>query len=301
MADQTTTTLMDPAVRQAWQSNLGYAQQVANQLGPQGYAGFDPLYQQGESQMLAAGQGLGTSNLNTAADLTRAAGAYAPMAMGPDQSMIQGYFNPYQSQVVNNTMQQLEQQRQQAMNTTNQQALQAKAFGGSRQGVAQALSNQAWGQTAANTMANLNMQGWQQAQNLAQQAAMANQSAGLQGAQMRLGAASQLGNIGQQQTAQQVADAQRMMQLGTSRQQLAQQQMDAQRNLNLQRLGIMQSALGQQPANLGQSTTSPMYQNTGANILGGALLGSQLGGMKGMEWLGTGMGAGLGGLLGLLG
>jgi len=61
--------------------------------------------------------------------------------------------------------------------------------------------------------------------------------------------------------------------------------------LNLERLGIMQGALGLQPANLGGSTTQPMYRNTGANILGGA--------MGGYSMFGP-MGAAGGALLGLL-
>lgn len=297
MADQTITQQIDPAVRQAWMTNMGYAQNVANNLGVQQFAGFDPIYQQGEAQALAASQGIGTGNVNTAADLTRSLGAYTPTSVGPDQAMIQGYFNPYQQAVTNATMQQLGSAQQQALNQANQQAMQAKAFGGSRQGVAQALSNQAWGQQAANTLSNLNYQGWNQAQNLAQQAALANQSAGLQGAQFRLGAANQLGNLGQQQYQNQLAGAQTAMSLGGARQQLAQQQLDAARNLGMQRLGIMNQALGVSPANMGGSTTSPMYQNRGSGVLGGALAGASLGGALG---IGSGWGALAGGLLGLL-
>jgi len=78
---------------------------------------------------------------------------------------------------------------------------------------------------------------------------------------------------------------------------MQQQQLDAQRNLNLERLGIMQGALGLNPANLGGSSTQPMYQNTGANIMGGALGGASLAPLLGM---GAGTGAGIGALLGLI-
>jgi len=91
-----------------------------------------------------------------------------------------------------------------------------------------------------------------------------------------MGAAQQLGQMGQAQTAGQYQGGQAMMGLGQQRQAAAQQQLDAQRNLNLERLGIMQGALGLQPANLGGSTTQPMYQNTGANILGGAMMGNAI-------------------------
>ena len=38
----------------------------------------------------------------------------------------------------------------------------------------------------------------------------------------------------------------------------------------------MQGAVGLQPGNLGGSTTSPTYQNTGASMMGGAMMGNML-------------------------
>jgi hypothetical protein len=68
----------------------------------------------------------------------------------------------------------------------------------------------------------------------------------------------------------------------------------------LQRLGIVQSSLGAQPANLGGTVSTPMYSNPAAGALGGALAGAQLAGMPGMAAAGlTGpMGLIAGGLLG---
>jgi phage tail tape-measure protein len=77
-----------------------------------------------------------------------------------------------------------------------------------------------------------------------------------------------------------------------------QQQMDAIRNIGLQRLGIVQSSLGATPANLGGTVQTPMYSNTGAGLLGGALAGAQLG--SAIPGVGTAIGAVGGGLLGLL-
>jgi len=84
------------------------------------------------------------------------------------------------------------------------------------------------------------------------------------------------------------------------RQALAQARLDAARNLELERLGIRQSALGMQPANLGGTTTSPIYRNTGASALGGALSGGMLGNLIGGP-TGALYGALGGGTLGLLG
>lgn len=150
-----------------------------------------------------------------------------------------------------------------------QRATAARAFGGSRQGVAQSLTNEAALQQAARTSALLRQQGFGQAAQLAQQA----RQIGRQGAMDVIG-------------------------LGGARQQLQQQQMDALRNIGLERLGISQGALSGQLPNLGMTQTSPLYRNTGSSILGGSLIGSQIG--KGIEGVGAGWGAGIGGLLALL-
>jgi phage tail tape-measure protein len=85
---------------------------------------------------------------------------------------------------------------------------------------------------------------------------------------------------------------------GGARQALDQQQMDAIRNIGLQRLGVVQSSLGAQPANLGMQATTPYSQNVGAGALGGALAGAQLGSV--VPGIGTAIGAIGGGILGLL-
>jgi hypothetical protein len=69
--------------------------------------------------------------------------------------------------------------------------------------------------------------------------------------------------------------------------------MDAIRNIGLQRLGVVQSSLGAQPANLGMQSTTPQYSNPAAGALGGAAAGFKLSG-------GNPLGAVAGGILGLL-
>jgi hypothetical protein len=94
--------------------------------------------------------------------------------------------------------------------------------------------------------------------------------------------------------------------LGLSQQQMLQQyeqqKLDAARNLGLERLNVAQGALSLQPANIGGSTTTPLYQNTAASALGGALggatLGKLIGGTANPEY--AGYGAAAGGLLGFL-
>ena len=94
--------------------------------------------------------------------------------------------------------------------------------------------------------------------------------------------------------------------LGLSQQQLQQQyeqqKLDAARNIGLERLNVAQGALSLQPANIGGSTTTPIYQNQTASALGGALggatLGKLIGGTANPEY--AGYGAVAGGLLGFL-
>ena len=222
-------------------------------------------------------------------------------AIRPDAELIQQYYNPYQEQVIETGLSDLEKARQSAVQQIGEQAQRARAFGGSRQAVAEALTSGKYGEQAGNLIANLRAQGYNQALGAAQQQQLANQAAGLSGAQFRLGAAQQLGGLGQQQQAQDYLAAQTMMGLGGARQQLSQQQLDAARNLGLQRLGVMSGALGLQPANLGGTTSTPYYTNPGAGALGGALAGAQLAGMAGMPaFLTPGVGAGVGALLGLI-
>ena len=136
-------------------------------------------------------------------------------AADPTQLM-SGYQNPYESQVVQQTLADIGQAQDIALNQMGAQAEAANAFGGSRQGVAEAQTRLGYGKQAANTIGQLRQQGFNTALAAAQNQAAAqnaasqfgaqagmtaqqlNQMAGLQGAQQRLGAASQLGNLGRQ-------------------------------------------------------------------------------------------------------
>lgn len=289
----TTSTQVDPQVKASYLGNVDYARQTANQMGARQFAGFDPLYQQGEAQAIAAANGVGRQQLGMAGELTGAVAGYSPTAIRPDAALTQQYFNPFEQQVVDTSLRDLESARQRAVQQMGQQAMASKAFGGSRHGVAEALTSGEYGKQAGSMISNLRNQGYQQALQLAQQQQLANQAAGLQGAQFRLGAAQQLGQLGQSQTAADMLAAQSLMGLGGARQQLAQQQMDAARNLGLERLGIMQSALGLQMPGMGTTsqTTTPQYTNPASGALGGALAGYQMFG----PWGAVG-----GGLLGAL-
>lgn len=211
----TSSTSVDPQIKEAYLRNLEEARQTAAGLGTRQFAAF-PEY---------------------------------------STNMVQKYMNPYQQEVIDASMADLNRQRQMQQMRDLNTATQAKAFGGSRQGVAQALTNEAYDRTAASTLANLRNQGFTQAQGIALQQEQARQA-------------------------------------------YEQQRLDAARNLGLERLNIASGALGLQPANLGGTQTTPIYRNTGATALGGALGGATLGKMIGPEY--AGYGALAGGLLGFL-
>ena len=309
----TSTSSIDPQIKEAFLANFQQAQGVAGALPVQQFAGYNPMYQAGEEALVNAGlAGPGISGTDLAAQMAAYGGVYQPAQISAQQTnlgmtgpgSIGSYMNPFTEQVRTNALADLESARRAAIQQTGERATQARAFGGSRQGVAEALTNQGFAKQAATLGTTLNEQAFNQAMAMQQAdiarrsaADIANQQAGLQGAQLRLGGASQLGNLAAQQQALRLGGAQAVMGAGGARQALDQQQMDAIRNIGLQRLGVVQSSLGAQPANLGMVATTPYSQNVGAGLLGGALAGSQLAGTLGVT---AGTGAGLGALAALI-
>jgi hypothetical protein len=242
----TTTQAIDPQLKAAYLENLGQARSVASALPVRQFADFNPLYMAGEEQVVNQ--------------------SLTPFS-GQD---INAFMNPYQQDVIDRSLGDIETSRQMADLRDRQAATGAKAFGGSRQGVQAALTNASALKQAADLSANMRQQGYGQAANLAQYA-----------------------------RAQNIQGGQNVMNLGGARQQLLQSQMDALRNIGTEKLGITSAALSGGVPNLGMSTTTPYSKNVGAGALGGALYGAQLGSV--IPGLGTGIGAGIGGLLGLLG
>jgi hypothetical protein len=301
----TSTSSIDPQIKEAFLANFQQAQGVAGALPTQQFAGYNPMYQAGEEALVnTALAGPGITGTDLAAQMAAYGGVYQPSQITAQQTnlgmtgpgSIGSYMNPYTEMVRKNALGDLESARQAAIQQTGERANAARAFGGSRQGVAEALTNQGFAKQAATLGTTLNEQAFNQAMAMQQAdigrmsaADIANQQAGLQGAQLRLGGASQLGNLAAQQQALRLGGAQAVMGAGGARQALDQQQMDAIRNIGLQRLGVVQSSLGAQPANLGMQSTTPQYSNPAAGALGGALAGGKLFGP---------MGAVAGGLLG---
>ena len=191
------------------------------------------------------------SNFN----VNRAAAGGLQQAMANTQSAanapnVAQFANPYSQMVTGQALSDLERQRQMAVNQTGAQAGQAGAFGGSRHGVAEGLTNEAFAREGARTFGNLQHQGF----NTALGAAQSQQ-------RTQLGAASQMGQLGQQafNTSQAIQDQQ--MRQGMMQQAMQQQLIDAARQQYQGYAGAPQAALSAPLAALGVAPT-PQTQTT---------------------------------------
>jgi hypothetical protein len=91
-------------------------------------------------------------------------GSYTPTS----GAQIQTYMNPYLDNVVRTSLGALDHTRQMAINDVADRAQSAHAFGGSRHGVAEGITNDGFGNQAATLSANLYNSGYGQALSAAQ-------------------------------------------------------------------------------------------------------------------------------------
>ena len=235
--------------------------------------------------------------------------------VNPSALNVGQYMNPFTQNVINSGLQSLDIQRQQALNQVGDQALRTGAFGGSRQGISEGVTNAGSAMQAGQLASQLQAQNFAQAQQAAQndinrnlQAQLANQQAGLSGAGLNLTAANNLGTLAAQGqnsflqgaaaglTGQEAIQANQQAQLDAAKQAYTEQQ-----QFPLQQLQIPLQALGATPYGGTTTQTSPgPTSNLGLSALGGGLAGARIGSML-LPGVGTGIGAIGGGLLGLLG
>ena len=187
-------TLSQFQQRQDQAKQFDITQQSMGKLAPQ-IAGQDALQQAAYAQATDPTYGLGAyqpyaAKAATAAD---AAGALTgPMT----QAQRTAYMSPYQQDVIDATMTEFDQQAQMRANEQAAAALGTPgAYGGGREGVQRAQYQTASDRNRAALLAQLNQQGFQQAQagrqqDFANQQALATQQAGL-GTQA-------MGNVGRQ-------------------------------------------------------------------------------------------------------
>jgi hypothetical protein len=123
---------------------------------------------------------------NVSAERVGTTFGYTPKDVAAQAALggINQYINPYTQNVIDTSMADLERQRMMQQNQLGAQASAAGAFGGSRQGIAEAETNRAFAQQGGQLAAQLRQQGFQTALGASQQdvanqlqAALANQGA----------------------------------------------------------------------------------------------------------------------------
>ncbi len=171
---------------------------------------------------------------------TTSANLFNAAAAGPN---IGQFMNPYTNMVTGTAMQDLNQQRQMATNDIGAAASRAGAFGGSRHGVSEALTNEGFAKQGANMFANLQQQGFNTALSAAQ---------GQQGIQSNL--AGQGFGFGEKIADRQMAEGDMMRLINQALIDSAKGQYGGFTNAPANALTPLNAATG--AANMGQSTTT---------------------------------------------
>jgi len=215
-----------------------------------------------------------------------------------DPSDVQRYMDPYQQEVVDATMKEMNRQGNIARTQAAAGAVGAGAFGSTREGVQRAELDRGLADVKSRALADLYSRGYSQAldasrQDFAnQQARQANLASGLgQFGQGFQGLGQSLQNTAQNVQGQGLADYQAFFDAGNLRRNIKQQELEADRQNKLnqmmypyQKFGFLQDAFNKVPTGMSTLTSSttpgsnPLLQmlGTGANIaFSGAALKSQ--------------------------
>ena len=288
-------------VQNAGEQNYGLAQQVASQplQQYQGAMVADTAPQTQQAWNLAANSG----NVGQDAQSAAQAGYLNTLGQTPQNvqagqlsnTNLQPYMNPYTQNVINATLPIMQQNLGLQQNQQQNAANSANAFGGSRQGIQQGVTQAQGAQNMAQMAQQLNQANFTQAQGAAQndiantlKAQQGNQSAALQQGALANQASAGLGTLGNQQMQNNIANYGMLTSAGGFEQQQAQNDINAQMakfnqayQYPQQQLGMMESSLGMTPYDTGSSGTSnSTTTQTQSNPMVAALGGLQtLGGL----------------------
>ena len=239
---------------------LTQTQKEAMALAQEGIGSFQPFLQAAQAAQTA---GLGT--------LGAGAQTVAGAEFVPTQATLDRFMDPYQQNVTQEALKEIDRQQQIAENRLAGQAVKAGAFGGSRFGVAQSeLARNAADLRSRRIFEDLS-RNFQQAQAAArvanQQRLQAGQVFGQLG-RATSGIGGAMAGLGAQTQALQGQDVNRLLGIGGMQQQQAQQEL----NVGTQNLAAMQNAPFQQlstgagilqqllPNMVGQQTVAPLPQ-----------------------------------------
>jgi len=197
-----------------------------------------------------------------------------------DPNSAQGFFNPFDQQVIQGIQSDFDRQRALASNQVDEAATRAGIFGGSRAGVMDALTQGEIGRNEAQALGQFRNQGFQNAMQQAMNAFQSQQGLGLQsafGQQQGQVAGEQLGQQSMGQLLGGIGQLGGMFgniaNLGEMERQIqSMQNMDPiQRDILAQ--NMLQGGFGPTP---GFTSTTTQQQNPISGAVGGATVGSQL-------------------------
>jgi len=251
MAETTTITRPAPIIEGSLTAFLKSIDKLGAGAVPAGFAGIDPSKY---APKIAA-----ESQLQQ--DARTAAGGLGALT-GPDA--YKSFMSPYQQEVIDTTLSEFDRQQTIANTARRDQAIQAGAYGGGREGVLAAEAARGASANRANLQAQLLAQGFQQAQAAAAQDLAARQGLGQYQQQMgQAGQAQQQAILDAAAAAEREQQFQPFTQLGLIGQQLAQIQPGA---FPTQTVGYAPPA----------APASPLATALGAGM-GVASIGSKLG------------------------
>ena len=246
-------------------ANLTDAQQQAIALGTEGIGAYAPMLETGKQSMDA-----GVAALS---------GGYDPAtgeALAYDPQAYQSYMDPYEDQVVQQTLADIQRSGDFQKQGIRDQAVRAGAFGGSRSLLAEMEQQRNIDQQKARTAGQLRSSGYGQAQNMAQGAFENQMARGQTGAQLFQGLGQAQAGLGTLAQSSQNQDIKTLMGVGGLEQQQQQSEMDVQREGAIetmmepfQRFGYMSDILRGVPSTSSTMLTgSAPEQNTIGNVVG---------------------------------
>ena len=246
-------------------AKLTDAQQQAIALGTEGIGAYAPMLETGKQSMDA-----GVAALS---------GGYDPTtgeALAYDPQAYQSYMDPYEDQVVQQTLADIQLSGDFQKQGIRDQAVRAGAFGGSRSLLAEMEQQRNIDQQKARTAGQLRSEGYGQAQNMAQGAFENQMARGQTGAQLFQGLGQAQAGLGTLAQTSQNQDIKTLMGVGGLEQQQQQSEMDVQREGAIetmmepfQRFGYMSDILRGVPSTSSTMLTgSAPEQNTLGNVVG---------------------------------
>ena len=247
------------------QQAMGYRPQAVQPVSYQAQtaqaSGYRPsaMTSQGYASTGPTATGYGASTVGTSPTVS-AQNVQAGQLSGTN---LGAYTNPFESQVVDQALGDIERSRKLAQNQLGAQATASNAYGGSRQGIAEAETNRAFAEQAAKTASGLRQAGYTQAQQMALQDIGTAQQAALANQQANLAAGTTTAGFGQQSNLANQAALNQAGQFGASAQNVASQQAAAAQNQAAQ---FGSSAANQAAAaNMAAQNQAAQFGSTAAN------------------------------------